>query len=231
LSAVSFFSSSECPDGWEPYERAEGRFVVPTVSRDDRVGKVYGTPILEAVAPHQHALAASFTTQRVDYALAKKFIWWNKNVAKHGTYKVAGTTTEEYVDIPFVKLSICRIQDDARSGAVIPSGLMVYVGAQRCDTESGWEDAPGTKGRYLVGLPQNGETGLTFGGPALEDGELRAHRHEFKGSVTLPTYSIAGAAGCCAQWYAGKGTYPLEGVTQESTVELPYVALRQCLKR
>jgi hypothetical protein len=231
LGTVSFFTGGQCPGGWEAYERADGRFVVPTVSRDDRVGKVYGNPIRDSVSPHAHPLSSRFTTQKVRYALAKKFITTNKNVAKHGTYTLEGNTTEEHVDIPFIKLTICRIKDEAPKTTTAPSGMMIFVGAQLCDVEAGWEDAPGTKGRYMVSLPKDGETGLAFGGPPLADGELRTHTHPFKGAVDLPTYKIAGAAGCCAQWYAGKGSYPYEETTAEGRVELPYVSLRQCVKK
>ncbi|MGH2362229.1 MAG: hypothetical protein ACRDGM_17015 [bacterium] len=232
VGTVSFFTSPDCPTGWEPYERADGFFVVPTVSNDERVGKTYGTPVADELQPHGHAVSTKFTTQKVNYALATSFLGRaNKEVARHGTYKLTGSTTTEKVDLPFIKLNICQIQDKTVATSTIPGGLTVFVGAQRCERESGWENAPGSQGRYLVALPEGGEPGLPFGGPPLTPGELRAHTHKVAGSVTLPIYRIAGATGCCAEWYARQGTYSFSGMTDPGVIELPYVSLRHCVHR
>lgn len=225
-NAVSFFSTEECPAPWTPYHEADGRFIVP-MTTDVDVGKTAGTPLQGAsIPPHHHAVSLPLSIPGVTYALVAGCC--NKNLGESGSYALSGTASAAAVDVPVLRLLVCRLQRQRGMEVRVPDGFSIFVAARYC--EKGLSDTPGSKGRYLVGLPEGGDWGLAFGGDLVPAGELPRHQHTVSGELPASSFGIVGVSGGQAKNYAKAGKYSFNGSTDDASIHLPYIALRQCTK-
>lgn len=233
--SVAFFSRPECPAPWRPYEKGHGRFIVP-ISNQIQIGRVVGDP-LEGLQPppHRHHLSKTLTLAEHHYWLAHG---GNFNVGgrrAHGKHELKGDTEEVESDVPTLALRVCML-DQPQPRPPLPEGVSIFLGAKVCPEEAGWKEVPGSKGRYLVALPQGGDATVTFGGPTLTDGKLPTHTHGVHGAIHLADEGVAGMSGCwkllgCAEGYVRSGNYPFDGSTQPQSIQMPYVPLRHCALR
>jgi hypothetical protein len=224
--AIAFFNTPTCPAGWTALDLAQGRFVVPLMA-----GGGNGATLNPPLKPgedrrHQHHYSTNFKTQDVHYAGVKEFLGYRKDVAKHGTVTIEGTTTKASTHLPYVQLLICQKMTAADPSRLPPPKLLLFFGILSCP--AGWSQMLPTRGRLLVGLPENGTAGAAFGGRPLKPLENRAHQHTFSGSVSTRAQGVGLASGCCATGYAKNKTYSYEGTTDPAAAVLPYVQLLQC---
>lgn len=226
-NAVSFFTTRQCPAHWTPYDSANGRFIVP-MTTDVDVGEIAGTP-LDGIAdpPHLHAFSLPVPVPAVDYAVAPGCC--NKNLGESAGDTLSGEASDTASDMPVLSLLVCRLQSHQGGMDVqAPDGFSIFVAARYC--ENGLSDTPCSKGRYLVALPEGGDWGLAFGGEPVPAGELPRHRHAVSGELDASRFGIVGLSGGQAKNYAKRGKYSFNGITDDGTVNLPYIALRQCSK-
>jgi hypothetical protein len=105
--------------------------------------------------------------------------------------------------------------------------MSFFANATTCP--SGWTQVAVTQGRFLVGLPDNATTGLTFGGSALGSLEQRGHGHTVPGSLVTGNHSIA-LASSNGTGYTRTGTYPFNAASSSTPADLPYLQLLHCQK-
>lgn len=224
--AVSFFNRSSCPQGWSPLGTAAGRFIVPTIGSVGG-GTTVGTPLASAEnRQHSHTFQTSLTPTTISITGSPGS---NANIAGSGTVSIDGTTQPASSALPYVQLLACRkTSDPLQDLPPPPSGLMSFF-ANLTTCPSGWTQATVTQGRFIVGVPDNATTGLTFGGSALGSLEERSHGHTVRGSLVTGTYSFVLASGN-GTGYTRTGTYPFNVASSSDTADLPYLQLLHCQK-
>jgi hypothetical protein len=111
--------------------------------------------------------------------------------------------------------------------ASMPEGALLFHELQ---CPPGWSLVELINGRFLVGLPDGGSPGASFGGDSLASLHpgSPAHHHTVNGSVALDPASVLLVSGCCGSGYAGTNTYMVSGPSADSPVDLPYTMLPLC---
>ncbi|HTJ46017.1 MAG TPA: hypothetical protein VL463_28125 [Kofleriaceae bacterium] len=220
--AISFFLATSCPSGWTSYDAAAGRAIVPSAT-DPTVTS--GAPLARnEIRAHHHDAAIGVDLPSTSFAGIAGAA--NTGVAGAGHVDGAASITDGDAALPYVQLFACK-KTAPPNGLSIPGGMVAFF-ESACPT--GWLEAPAEwNGRMLVGLPNGGTPGATFGGAPLASGEARTHTHPYTGTVAIPSHGIALVSGCCAGGYASAGDRTISGTTGAGTVDLPYVQLRACV--
>jgi hypothetical protein len=214
--AVSFFRATSCPDGWALFTDAAGRTIVPTITGE--LGRISGQALANVMLrPHGHLASAKASLDSVSYV-----------GATGGDHGFEPIVQPAIADLPFVQLLVCKKLSAPRPGhAPAPSGMLVFVAAPACP--GGWRVSE-IESRFLVGLPEGGTPGASFGGAPLADGETRTHTHPIGGTLGTSSHGIALASGCCGGGYGKNGTYELSGSTDAADATPPYLQLMACQK-
>jgi hypothetical protein len=229
---VTFFATSSCPDGWEPFLPSQGRLLV-SVADAATAGVTVGVPLADQEdRQHEHAVATSVTlSQKAIAAIADD----NHQAAMHGTYEIAGWTQGEASGYPFVQLPMCRYRGRhaQQSNATLPTASYGTVAYFSSDVEScpeGWVPKDDLTGRIAA-------AGYSEGGPAsnlappLASGEDRAHAHTYEATMTTNDVSFAGIEGCCNDEPAATGEYFIAGNASASSTGLPYIQILTCVNQ
>jgi hypothetical protein len=227
--AISFFNKTACPLGWLAYGALAGRVALP-VAPGMGVGKTAGTPFTGTEdRMHAHAGDLTGTVTLSDVSYAGIAGGGNSGVAASGDAPTKVTIDPARSNLPYVQLFVCQKTSPAKSGAApVPTGLLVFFEGDACPV--GWAPAQATGGRHLVGLPDGGAVGATFGGAPLSSAELRSHTHSASGKLTTTPHGIALASGAGASGYAKDGTYDYSATTSTGAADMPYLQLLQCRK-
>ena len=231
--AISFFSRVSCPAGWEPFSMAVGRTVVPGTSTDS--GITDGEPLGDAEDRlHGHTAGASLALLSVGYSgIAGEA---NHGVARSDAAPLAFAIDKAASGLPYVQLLMCqKTAAPVATAPKAPSGTLMFFMSAGCP--NGWGQPMVTQGRFLVGLPDNGNPSQSFGGAPLGtspdpfpvQGEKRTHRHTLPGNIKTTSHGIA-LFGGSTDGYAKDDTYPYRVPSDESGVDFPYVRLLQCQK-
>lgn len=233
--SVAFFRAGACPPPWEPYAKANGRFIIP-ISSESSIGAVVGTPY-DGLTPalHLHAFSKELVLTEQHYVLFDGCCNTNLGARKkNGKHTLSGKTGLADAATPNLALMACILREEEVPMPSLPQGFTLFLGQKICPVETGWHEAIGSKGRYLVALPEGGDPGVAFGGDPLGDGEMRTHTHPASDSVTLTAHGIAGASGCgfsCGNEYVKADTYRFDAATAAAAINMPYVPLRHCVRR
>ena len=233
--AISLFNSTQCPSGWGPFDKANGRFLLPLMA-NGQLGQAVGTPWLETPPAHNHGATAGANVPATSYIAAKA--WWplsqNTDFGRSERINLRGQTGapvdqdgKPYAGLGYVELLACINNTFDNGNGKLPTDLVMFMGSQYCPDD--WRTTPSTAGRYLIGLPDGGEASKTFGGEPLSPGEMRGHNHAIEGTLVLPAKNVAVGSGCCAGGYAQSGNHDLRGQT-DSGGGLPYYTVRHCIK-
>jgi hypothetical protein len=224
--AISFFSTSVCPTGWAPYEAGEGRTIVP-VPPGAGVGATVGTPLASGEdRTHTHPFKGSVALGQTSFVAVGGV--GTSNVGAEAGAGFVLLTKPGSSNLPYVQLLVCQKMAAPHAGTTpIPSGTLLFF-AGTCPAS--WSEVVANEGRLLVGLPDGGQAGATFGGPPLVSTENRPHVHRVDASVIVPPYGVTLINGCCASGYATAGTYPVTGTTGDAATSFPYLQLVQCAK-
>ena len=218
-----------CPSGWQPYDAAAGRSLVPAPDSD---GGLPAMPVTQGSAlasgedrTHAHSVSGSVDFPDVQYvAIAGS---GNGGLAPSGGAPVVATLSQEQAGLPYLQLLVCqKTAAPVAAAHPVPHGTLLYF-TSPCP--AGWTRAADTQGRYLVGLPSGGAAG-SFGGPPLGLGELRTHTHTVSASFSTVSHGVALASGCCGSGYAGSGSYSFSLPSSAAAAGLPYLQLPQCQK-
>lgn len=107
-----------------------------------------------------------------------------------------------------------------------PSGMVTFVGGGVCPP--GWVHASELEGRTIVGTLTSERLGIDVGTP-FTDREERVHDHHYTGSVVLDPKEVGVPIGLNGT-VAAAGTYPIEGMAEESGGQLPFFQMEACIK-
>lgn len=226
--AVSFFRRSACPVGWEAFALGAGRTVVPSIGRDP-VGNTQGEVLASGEdRQHVHRFMGDVTTDSVSYiGIAGEA---NHGLGRSGTYALSLAGEASSSGIPYVQQLICRkVGAPHPQRAAAPSGTLMFFSTSACPP--GWAQPPLSQGRYLVGLPVGGKTGLAFGSPSLMTTEARRHQHAAEASFQTESHGIALASGSGAGGYVKDSRYTFQATSTQEAVDFPFVQLLQCQKQ
>lgn len=225
--AVSFFNQKRCPSGWAPLTDAAGRTLVPTVGSDPPAEK-QGTPLDDSEdRAHGHQIDATLQPPSVHYAgIAGEA---NHGVASAASAPLAIKVSAASAGLPYVQLLACQKAADADPAQkAAPSGMLLFFTGSDCPT--GWLQAGLSQGRFLVGLPDSGTPGQTFGGKPLSAQEIRQHTHTLSGHLDTTSHGIELASSGAAGGYAKHDSYPYSETSKPESAALPYLKLLQCQK-
>lgn len=228
--AVSFYNRTVCPSGWEPLAMAQGRSLVPSSGADPAGSDTrVGDPLSDGEdRQHGHGVSASINLPSVSYVgIAGEA---NHGVGRAGATAMTVTTTPVSAGLPYVQLLVCHKTAEADPAQrPAPTGLLMFFLLPGCP--DGWGQAGVSQGRFLVGLPDTGTPGQTFGGRPLGPGEKRLHRHGLQGTIKTSSHGIALLSGGGAGGYAQDGSHAYTAQSDEVSAALPYMQLLQCQKR
>ena len=227
FGAISFFNLKQCPAGWEPMTQANGLFTVPLVEGAGNAG-ISGTALVAGAQPqHKHGISSSIQIPGTKFAGIEGCC--NEHLADDGVKNWSSETAKSTTNLPYVELLLCsKTTGPSTTAPSPPRGLLVYNGYLSCPP--GWTQNLANQGRFVVGLPNDGIPGLSFGGAPLKPLETRTHTHDFEGNVNLTSRKVALISGCCADGYGKNGSYSYKGTSAESASDLPYIQLLQCEK-
>jgi hypothetical protein len=207
----------------------DGFLLVPTVATAPP-GLAHGKPLMSGEdRTHTHDIAASFSPSSVQYVGVAG--GGNGGVGPDSSVSLKTTSAAVSTGLPYIQLLVCRKNDPAVPGSTpLPHGLQMFFDMTACPV--GWIQTAATQGRFIVGLPQGAPQDVTFGGPALSSGDagadVRTHAHGVTATLTTTSHGIALASGCCANNYAGNGTYTAMVQTTQVEPALPYLELLAC---
>lgn len=223
---IAWFDATTCPNGWTAHTPAVGRTLVP-VGEAGPAGGVFedGTPLASGAEPtHFHVASGSVELGRQRFA---GVAGGGNPLAAPGTVAVTGTSAPSALGLPYLQLRACRKTASEILGRP-PRGVLIL--AERCD--DGWTANGEGADRLVVGVPEGGVTGATFGA-AAGLAERPTHHHTVSGTMTIPSRGIALLSGCCSSDFASAADRPVSLVSEvQSSTEgttFPWRAERQCL--
>lgn len=224
--AISYFDSG-CPEGWERYEPAAGRTVVP-VSGDSSIARQVGTPLAEGERPqHSHDGEVSLM---LDGSRIRQYEPWSSTfeIANVPLRRIDLNTSiaDTSSELPVAKLETCIKREQPQGEA--PAGMVFFFADLVCPT--GWSRFEEAEGRILAGADQ---TPGAFGASrALSDGEQRQHSHLIGGPAELETIELTVWSGCntCTTRWVLEEFYQYRGQARQTDSGLPYLQLLACSK-
>lgn len=227
--SIAWFDALRCPTGWERYDAATGRTLVP-VGPLGPVGALGedGVPLTSGVEPtHRHTATGQVNIGAQRFA---GIAGGGNPLANAGTVDFGGTSDASGLNLPYVQLLACRKTTDHVLGAA-PTGVFVFAdGALGCGAD--WVASDEGADRLVVGVPDGGSAGATFGAPAGLS--VRAsHSHAVSGYFAIDSHGIALASGCCSADFASSSD-PLVEVTSSGpdssdATTFPWRAELQCM--
>lgn len=227
--AVSFYNSKSCPTGWEPLVMAQGRTLLPSADKDPAGSDpAVGEPLTDGEdRQHSHRVSASINLPTVSYVgIAGEA---NHGLGRGGVNPMTITTGKASAGLPYVQLLVCqKTSEPVASRRTIPPGLLLFFLLPECP--DGWARAGASQGRFLVGLPDSGTPGQSFGGKPLGVSDKPGHRHGVMGTIKTLPHGIALITGGGASGYAKDDTHGYQANTDDESPAMPYLKLLQCQK-
>jgi len=225
--AISYFKQLACPKGWEPFEDAHGRSLVPAAEGFPR-GTTIGEPLDSAEErSHDHAVSIDIEVPEISYAGAPG--GGNGGVGQSGTVTFATTAASAPDGVPYVQMLVCKkAAAPVKASAPLPSKMLLFFDADACP--DGWKPAKTTPGRLLVGLPQYAPADRPYGGEPFSSAEPRAHTHSVAATLSTTSHGIGLLANGAASGYAKNGEYMIAGDAAAAVMDMPVLALLQCEK-
>jgi len=225
FGTIGFFDTSikVCPPNWTPYGEANGRFVIAGFSNTSVTSN---TPPLASGEDRQHTHTFSVTISTNDVSYAGTGGGDNNNVGQNGVWGGAVTSDSSSSSIPYIQLLTCQSGEFSFQAALPPGALMFRE--ESCIP--GWTQSFDSAGRLIVALPTGGVPGATFGSDSFPPNFIGnpGHVHDYSGSINMGGTGVGLASGCCADGYAGAGTYNFHGTSASSPANLPYIEVVMC---
>lgn len=223
---VLFFNTMACPTGWEPYNEAAGRVIVPTMT-GAMPNDVRGLPLRDAEdRTHAHDVSETFAIDSVSYVGIAGGS--NRGVASADDPSMMVRSEPASAGLPYVQLLACKKTTNPVARVTpVPSGMLIFVAATSCPT--GYTQPMATAGRAPVGTPPAG-TDLATVGPAYDDSASRNHHHAVSATLTTSPHGIGLASGCCGSGYARNDVVRAADPTSDEDGSLPTLTLLQCQK-
>ncbi len=216
---------NRCPNGWQSFDAANGRFVVPLQEGGTPLG-TGGQPVEDFGDPltHQHVLSATVDIGKKAIAAAHSCCNTNAGDTKDTT--IAGPADPAQGSLPYFTLMMCLKTEAPAQPAPIAQGLVAFF-PNRDSCPQGWTANDEMRGRYLVGSALGDQA--AFGGAPLADRELRTHIHPFSGEVSLSKTEVFVAAGGHNHW-AKKKKYDYSDESTDRFPAAPYIQILACTK-
>ena len=229
LGAIAWFDALRCPEGWEAYAPAVGRTLVPVGPLGPGNGVWEdGTPLLPGQDPtHRHAFSGSLAITDRSFA---GIAGGGNGLASSGTVTVSGTSTPSSLGLPYVMLLACKKTEDRPLGRA-PDGVFVLMD-NNLGCTADWPASGEGAERLVVGNPDGGAVGATFGAPPGLATRAQ-HSHSVSGTFAIDSHGIALVSGCCSGGFASSSdpalTLTSGPADPEDAITFPWRAELQCL--
>ena len=231
FGTVAFFGSSAkvCPANWTVFSEADGRFLLGGFQEKGAVSSVAPPLPYGAAISHSHGINGSENTVEFsDVSFAGIEGCCNDNVGQQTTVPVSGSTSSESTNIPYIQYLTCVSQDKSVVVQSMPDSALLF-NAVGCP--EGWKTDLEAAGRFLVALPRAGIAGAAFGGESLPlgyQGPVGGHDHAFDVEFDTKECEIGLLSGCCGDGYARNQHYSLHGLTDSTSIAMPFLSLPLC---
>lgn len=239
---VAFFNQQSCPVDWEPYNKLNGRYILP--APDDTETGEFNKAFGSGKQEHGHAITIApdgLNTVKVNIndigmeASEKGILGvarngWAKNASPIEDISARNYGNDNSETIPHVELLPCIKTKQRGNIKDLPGDMMAFMTAENCP--NGWSEKSSSHGRYLVGLTKqpHAKSGTTFGSALpLRSGEIRQHDHTVNYVFNWPHRGFVGFTGSSNNGFAADGNYDITGTTNKSTLNMPYVQIRHCI--
>jgi len=226
VGTVGYYNASQCPTDWAPYTGSEGRFLLAGYSYEGIVQSQEPAISAGEDPGHTHYYSSSITTESVDYLSDSACC--NDILSQNGTYNISGKADYAPSGLPYISLLTCTYQQNSFASQ-LPSATLLF---NQIACPPGWNVSIEAAGRFLVSVPSGGTPGVSFGGKSLEPGFSTGaiHSHVYQGSLPVPGCSVDALIGITAFHYAASGTYTFNGLSDSSTMGLPFIAMPLCVQ-
>lgn len=244
---VALFNGPTCPRAddedrrWEPYEKANGRFIVPLpnagtqerlVAADwsDGPGKAHDHPSM-----YTHHVAESIPGDGKECWSGcwstRAWAWTEKVAIETHAWATQSSLQHGYVEL----LACMKTGQRAPREPKLPRHFTYFRAANDCANRY---RVYASAGRLLVGVPRNGQPYAAYGGPPLRDGENRTHDHD---PVKVDFFADANAGGDykhvrdthaygdVPRGVAKHRHYSWLAPLRPASLGLPYVQLAHCI--
>jgi len=213
---VAFFDRTTCPAGWQLATALVGRTAIPVAP--EAAGTSGGTPLASGEdRKHSHAFTGAATIAAVSFA---GIAGGGNSLAGAGALTVTAVDAGASSGLPYLQLLACEKVAVEERGR-LPSDVFVLVAGATCPET--WTATLTGHGRLVVGTPEGGTSGASFGAPSDA-----AHAHALGGTIPTPSHGIALVSGCCAGGFASAAGASATLASDDVAVVLPWRGLRQC---
>ena len=230
------YFAGACPDGWAYLDGAKGRFLLPAPLGAG--SGAFAGAALDGINPP--TTSYSKITGKIDLP-SKNFVLisgcCNGSLGDAGNYSISGYTDRVTGNLPYIQYSAC-LKSAQPDQTAVPPGVLAFSALPQCSKD--WTEETAVRGRYIIGLPDNGTPYFSFGGDPLAPNEVRTNSLPVNGNIKFDGHDIAGASGCCAGGYAASGSFatnggttvpnPDDGNPYDSAVQAPYYTGTVCRK-
>jgi hypothetical protein len=248
---VALFNGKSCPRPddpklrWVPYEKANGRFIVPLPAAGTQERQV-GADWRAGPGPqHAHNPDTGGGGARAEHRAES--INGDGRQCSSGCYDTTGwgkadqfttlTMTAEVkppIQMGYVELLACmKTGEQVPVLPKTPPHFTYFRAAADC---AGRYRAYASAGRFLVGVPMNGQPYAAYGKKPLTDGEIRTHDHgvvlfQFlaREGGTPPQVLAVSSTGNIPRNIIKHRNYAFNATFEKVSLGLPYVQLAHCI--
>ena len=229
IRAISYFTGG-CPSGWQDYEPASGRALLPVAADGGLARPVGGALAPGATLRHTHEGTAILNMEGSRLRQhPTNYGYIPMADLPQGPLRLNVAVEESSTGLPVVKLGAC-VKVEAAVGKAPPGMVMFFAGP---DCPADWSPFSEANGRLLTGaLPGDGSTGPFGSTLALRDGEDRQHSHLLRGPGELEKQVATVWSGCntCIHRWANEDAEEYTGQARQVPSGLPYLQLQACSK-
>jgi len=95
--------------------------------------------------------------------------------------------------------------------SVAPAGMLAFVGYDQCP--DGWSTPASAPGRFVVGVVESDDVGVTVGEPLTSDTKSPEHSHDYSTTIDIVGHGLTGVSGGANGDTGETGEQPMSGTT------------------
>lgn len=223
VGVTAWFDRASCPPGWQVVDALAGRSAVGAAP--DGAGVAVGVALASGEdRRHTHRFAGTATAAETSFV---GIVGGGNGLAQAGEVALVAVDEGASAGLPFVQLLPCEKVGEVSPGG-LPRGVLVMAAAS-CPVG---EAATTAYGRLVVGMPEGGSPGASFGrsvaAGASASPEAAPHLHMLSGVMPTPSHGVALASGCCGGGYASSSGLAVAATSELGGVDFPTLGVVMC---
>jgi hypothetical protein len=178
--SIVFFNAKTCPAGWTFKQELYLKTIVP-LPDNGTLGAAVNSGPHRHTAPTEHVPQAQLVNpgelKDGEQARSGERMQRGINISGMVDFSASVSDPDPVQLVPTIYYLPCQKTSGSDIGKPrnLPIGVLNFFAAKTCPTQ--WQAADAARGRFVLGKPESGQNGATFGGKPLEDREIRMHQH------------------------------------------------------